>query len=108
MSNITFISNEMAKQFIRAKDKNYELNKIILDINYLVYTNNHEPLDYKTKSTLFTHIFDVVAGRKELQLKEEEKNDLIPDFKDITLLFERRNFILKQLKAGIKKQRQLS
>lgn len=96
------IAHEMAKRFIRAKDKKYALNRIIYDMNYLVYSNNKEPLDYKTKSVMFTHIFNVIAGRETLQLYEGE--EVVPNFKDIVIFFERRDFILKHLKAGIKQQ----
>lgn len=102
MSTLTIIANEMAKRIIRAKDKKYALNMIVYDMSYLVYSNTKEPLDYKTKSAMFTYIFNVIAGRETLQLKEEE--EIVPDFSDIVIFFERRDFILKHLKAGIKQQ----
>jgi len=102
MATITSISSDMAKRFISAKDKKYALNKIIFDMNYLVYSNTKEPLNYKAKSAMFTYIFNVVAGREFLQPKEGET--LVPDFSDIVIFFERRDFILKYLKAGIEKQ----
>lgn len=106
MSTITSIATEMAKRFITAKDKKYALNRIVHDLNYLVYSNTKEPLDYKTKSALFVYIFDVIAGREKLQLNEGE--DLVPDFTDIVIFFERRNFILKHLRSGIRKQCELN
>jgi len=106
MSTITSIANEMAKRFIVAKDKKYALNKIIYDINYLVFADNKEPLDYKAKSAILTYIFNLTAGRETLQLNEGES--LSPDFSDIVILFERRNFILKHLKTGIKQQSMLN
>ncbi len=106
MSTITIIANEMAKRFIRAKDKKYALNRIVYDMNYLVYSNTKEPLDYKEKSVMFTYIFNVIAGRQTLQLKEGE--EIVPDFNDITILFERRDFILKHLRSGIRKQCELN
>ncbi len=106
MATITSIANEMAKRFIRAEDKKYELNKIIYDMNYLVYSNSNDHLDYRAKSIMFTHIFNVIAGRETLQLKDDE--EIVPDFKDIAIFFERRDFILKRLKAGIKQQGELN
>ncbi len=106
MSTITSIANEMAKRFVRAKDKKYALNGILYDLNYLVYSNTKEPLDYKTKSALFIYIFDVIAGREKLQLSEGE--NIIADFTDVVIFFERRNFILKHLRSGIRKQCELN
>lgn len=106
MATITSIADEMAKRFIRAKDKKYALNMIVYDMNYLVYSNSKEPLEYKAKSAMFTYIFNIIAGRESLQLKEGEV--LIADFNDIVIFFERRDFILKRLKAGIKQQCELN
>lgn len=106
MANISSIANEMAKSFIKANDKNYTLNRLMYDLNFLVYSNTKQPLDYKTKSELFIYIFDVIAGREKLQLKEGE--ELVPDFTDIVIFFEKRNSILKHLKAGIRKQEKLN
>lgn len=106
MATITSISDEMAKRFIGAKDKKYALNMIVYDMNYLVYSNTKEPLQYKDKSAMLTYIFDVIAGRETLQQKEG--GVLVPDFNDIVIFFERRDFILKHLKAGIKQQRELN
>lgn len=106
MATISSIAHEMAKRFITAKDKKYALNMIIYDMNYLVYSNNQEPLEYKAKSIIFSHILDVIAGRETLQLQEGE--ELVPDFSDIVFFFERRNFILKHLKTSIKRQCELN
>jgi hypothetical protein len=106
MATVTSIANEMAKRFICAKDKKYALNMIIYDMNYLVYSHSKEPLSYKAKSHMFTYIFDVIAGRQALQLKDGE--EITPDFKDIVIFFERRDFILKRLRAGIKQQGELN
>ena len=102
MATISGIANEMAKRFISAKDKKYALNKIVYDMNYFVYSNTGEPLGYKAKSAMFTHIFNIIAGRESLELKEGEA--IIPEFSDIVLFFERRDFILKHLRSGIAKQ----
>jgi hypothetical protein len=106
MTTITGIANEMAKRFIYAENKKYAINIIMHDLNYLVYSNNKQPLDYKTKSNLFIYILDVIAGREKLLLKEGEEAS--PDFSDIVYFFERRDFILKHLKAGIEKQCELN
>lgn len=106
MATIASIADQMAKRFISAKNKKYALNMILYDINYLVYSSTKSPLDYKAKSAIFKHIFDVTAGRQTLQLKEGET--LTPDFADIVILFERRRFILEHLRAGIGKQCKLN
>lgn len=102
MATISCTANNMAKRFISAKDKKYALNMIVYDINYLVYSNTQEPLKYKDKAAMFTFIFNVIAGREKLMLREGEI--LVPDFNDIVILFEKRNFILNRLKAGINQQ----
>lgn len=106
MATITSIAQEMAKRFICSEDKKYALNRIVYDLNYLVYSNTREPVGFKEKYTLFLYIFDVIAGREKLQLKEGE--EFVPDFGDIVIFFERRNFIVKHLKAGIKRQCELN
>lgn len=100
MATFTGIANEMAKKFITAKDKNYALNMIVYNMNYLVYSHNKEPLSYRAKSVIFKHIFDVIAGRETLPLIDGER--IVPDFSDIAIFFERRNFILNQLRNGRK------
>jgi len=55
---------------------------------------------------MFTYIFNVIAGRESLQMKEGES--ITPDFNDITYFFERRDFILNRLKAGIRYQCELN
>jgi hypothetical protein len=99
MANITNIANELTKKFIRAKNKKYALNKIIYDINYLVYSDTKEALSYKAKSAIIQYIFEVIAGRKELVLDEGE--ELTPNFSDVVIFFERRSFILKHIRAGV-------
>ena len=106
MATITSMANEMAKRFICAKDKKYALNMMIYDMNYLVYSHSKEPLNYKLKSAIFKHVFDVIAGRETLELKDGEK--LEPDFSDIVFFFERRDFILKRLRTGVKQQGELN
>lgn len=106
MSTLAITANEMAKRFIRAKDKKYALNQIVYDMNYLVYSSTQEPLDYRAKSAVFTYIFNVIAGRETLQYAEAE--EITPDFNDIIIFFERRDFILKHLRAGIKQQCQFN
>lgn len=106
METITSISNKMAKRFVCAKDKKYALNMIMYDINYLVYTDTKEPLTYGAKAAVIRSIFDVIAGRKTLQLKVGE--ELIPDFSDIVVFFEKRDFIMRHLKSGIKQQCELN
>lgn len=106
MAKFTSVANEWAKKFIYAKDKKYALNSIIYDINYLVYSSTKQPLSYKDKSVIFRYIFDIIAGREEL--KDRDNEQLTPEFSDITLFFERRSYILKQLKTGVQKQAQLN
>jgi hypothetical protein len=106
MANFTNLANELTKRFIRAKNKKYALNKIVYDINSLVYSDTKEPLCYRAKSAIVKHIFEVIAGRKPLILKEDEQ--LSHNFSDVVIFFERRSFILKQLKAGVKQQEQLN
>jgi len=83
MANFTNVANELTKKFIRAKNKKYTLNKIIYDLNFLVYSDSKQPLTYKAKSAIIKHMFDVVAGRKALTLKEGES--LSPNFSDVVI-----------------------
>ncbi len=106
MAKYRIMANKWAKEFITAKDKKYALNSIIYNINYLVYSSTKEPLTYQDRSLIFKHIFDIIAGREALIVQDGEQ--IHPDFSDIIILFERRNFVLKHLKAGIKKQAELN
>lgn len=106
MAKLENVANELAKRFILAKDKKYTLNRIIYDMNYLVYSDTKEPLTYQAKLVIFKHIFDIIAGREKLPLKDG--GYLEPDFTDIVLFFERRSSILKHLKSGVKKQAELN
>lgn len=103
---MTFVANEMAKRFIVEKNKTYGLNKIIYDLNYLVYSETKEPLTYEDKSAIITHIFNIIAGREKLKLKEDEQIE--PNFRDIAIFFERRDFIKTQLTTGVNKQAELN
>lgn len=106
MANFTNVANELTKKFIRAKNKKYALNQIIYDINHHVYSTTKEPLSYLAKVAIVRHIFEVTAGRKSLVLVAGER--LSPNFSDILIFYERRSFILRQLKAGIKLPAQLN
>ncbi len=106
MANFTNLSNELTKKFIRAANKKYVRNKIVYDVNHLVYSDTKEPLSYRAKSAIIKYIFEVIAGRKPLILKEEER--LFANFADVVIFFERRNFILRQLKTGVKRQEELN
>ncbi len=85
MANFTNLANDFTKKFIRAKNKKYVLNKIIYDVNYLVYSDTKEPLGYRIKTAILQHVFEVIAGRKSLILKEGEK--LSPNFGDVVIFF---------------------
>jgi hypothetical protein len=106
MAKMTGVANGFAKNFITAKNKRYALNKIVYDLNYLVYAGTTTPLSYKDKAAIITYIFDIVAGRRTLQLKQGERAEI--NFSDIIFFFERRSFILKHLHAGVKKQADLN
>ena len=106
MANIYGIANELTKKFIKSQNKKYALNKIIYDLNYLVYSDTKEPLEYKAKASIINYMFEVIAGRKALILADNEQ--LTPDFSDIVCFFERRSFILKHLKAGVLSQQELN
>ena len=106
MAKFEDVANELAKKFILAKDKRYTLNRIIYDMNYLVYSDTKEPLTYNAKSAIFKHIFNIVAGREQLPAKEGEQ--VQPEFSDIVFFLERRNVLLKHLQAGVKKQVELN
>ncbi|MDQ6812559.1 MAG: hypothetical protein M3040_02275 [Bacteroidota bacterium] len=106
MANFSAVANEFTKRFIKSKNKKYMLNKIIYDLNYLVYSDSKEPLGYKAKSAIINYMFEVVAGRKTLIVNKGEV--CTPNFADVVIFFERRSFILKHLRAGFLNQQKLN
>src|SRR3954452_12204628 len=105
MAKFIDVANDLAKRFIHAKDKRYALNRIVYDMNYLVFSDSKQPLTYHAKCALFKHIFNIVAGREELPGEDTER--VKPDFTDIVYFFERRSALLKHLQIGLKKQSEL-
>lgn len=104
MANFKGIGNELAKRFIQAKNKKYALNKIVHDMNYLVYADTKKPLDHKAKTAIMKHLFDVIAGRKILL--NHEGRQIVPDFADVLIFFERRDYIIKQLRISVSHREQ--
>src|SRR3954452_10876676 len=102
MAKFIDVANDLAKRFIHAKDKRYALNRIVYDMNYLVYSDTKQPLNYHAKCAIFKHIFNIVAGREELIGKDGAPVN--PDITDIVYFFERRSALLKHLQIGLKKQ----
>ena len=105
MAKFEDVANELARKFIFSKDKRYTLNRIIYDMNYLVYSGTKEPLTYSAKSAIFKHIFDIIAGREILNVNGVRVE---PEFSDIVIFFESRSVLLKHLRAGVRKQAQLN
>ena len=102
MAHYVNIANKMAIDFIRSKDKTYALNKILHDLNFLIYSDTKELLNYNAKAAIMKHIFDLLAGRRAF-LKNDSK-DLRYEFTDIIIFFERENFIRKQLNTCLKQR----
>jgi hypothetical protein len=106
MANFKSTGDELAKRFIYAKNKKYALNKIVHDMNYLVYADTKKPLERKGKTAIMKHIFDVVAGRKIL-LSTDGKQ-IVANIADVLIFFERRDFIIKQLRISVSHREQLN
>jgi len=73
MAHYVNIANKMAIDFIRSKDKTYALNKILHDLNFLIYSDTKELLNYNAKAAIMKHIFDLLAGRRAF-LKNDSKD----------------------------------
>ena len=100
MADHISIANKMARDFLLSKNKKYALNKIIHELNFLVYSDTKEFLSYKAKSTILRRIFDVIAGRRIFPGKDQQ--NISHEFTDIIIFFEREHFITSQLKACLK------
>lgn len=98
MASLMQIANELAKNYIRAKHKKYALNEMIFEINYLSSPKTNDSLDFKTKAQLYDLIHDFLSGNRDVQLCDDE--EIQPVYKDITLFFEKKHFILKQLRTS--------
>ncbi|HXL58701.1 MAG TPA: hypothetical protein VN958_20705 [Chitinophagaceae bacterium] len=95
MTSYTEIAHELAKSYVQAKNKKYALNQMIFEINYLADPQSNQPLDFSSKSVILKFIHELLSGQKTFELREGE--EITPEFRDITIFFERKNFILKQL-----------
>jgi len=96
MASYSKIANDLAKCYVQAKHKNYAINQIIFEINFLSDPKSKEPLNYSAKAAILKQINDLIAGQKTIELQDGEQ--INPEFKDITVFFEKKNAILKQLK----------
>jgi hypothetical protein len=96
MASYNKIANDLAKCYVQAKHKNYAINQIIFEINFLADPKSKEPLNYTAKAAILKQIHELIAGQKTIELKEGE--EIVPEFNDITVFFEKKTAILRQLK----------
>jgi hypothetical protein len=106
MADYIYIANKMAKDFIRSGNKKYALNKIIHDINLLVYSDTKELLSYKAKTAIIKHIIDLLACR-EMFLRNEV-GQAPYNLTDIIIFFERESFIRNQLRTCLKQRTRMN
>ncbi len=59
MASFTEIANELAKTYVKAKNKKYALNQMIFEINYLSDPKSKQPLDFDAKSAVLKLIHDL-------------------------------------------------
>src|ERR1051325_8482832 len=105
MVSYTKIANDLAKCYVQAKNKNYAINQMVFEINYLSDPKSKEPLNYSAKAAILKQIHELIAGQKTFELNEGE--EIIPEVNDITVFFEKKNAILKQLKVCNKQRAML-
>src|SRR5436190_14626461 len=96
------IANELAKCYVQSKHKKYALNQMIFEINYLCDPQSKEPLEYRAKAAILKYIHELLSGQRTFKLREGE--EIIPEFKDITIFFSCRQTIIKQLKVSNKER----
>ena len=96
MASYNKIANDLAKCYVQAKHKNYAINQIVFEINFLSDPKSKEPLDYSAKASILKQIHDLIAGQKTIELHDGE--EIVPEFNDITVFFEKKSAILKELK----------
>jgi hypothetical protein len=106
MASFNEIANDLAKSYIKAKHKKYALNQMIFEINYLSHPQSKQPLDFKAKSAILKLVHQFLSGQKSFNVSDEE--EIKPEFRDITIFFERKNFILKQLQICNKQKAMLN
>lgn len=106
MASYTKIANDLAKCYVQSKNKRYALNQMIFEINYLSDPKSKEPLDYGAKAAILKIIHELLSGQRVFELNEDE--EIIPEFKDITIFFQCQQAILQQLKMDIKAKARLN
>lgn len=102
MASYTEIANELAKTYVQAKHKKYAINQMIFEINYLTDPKSNEPLEYNDKASILKHIHELLSGQRTFHLEEGE--EIVPEFKDITVFFAYKHSIIKQLKLSNKQR----
>ena len=100
MANYISIANKLSRDFLLARNKKYALNKILHELNFLVYSDTKQLLSYRAKSAILQKIFDRVAGR--ITCEKIDGEEIYHEFTDIIIFFEREHFIKSQLKACLK------
>ena len=73
MASYNKIANDLAKCYVQAKHKNYAINQIIFEINFLSDPKSKEPLNYSAKAAILKQIHELIAGQKTIELQEGEE-----------------------------------
>jgi hypothetical protein len=106
MVSYSKIANDLAKSYVQAKYKNYAINQIVFEINFLSDPKSKEPLDYSAKAAILRQIHELIAGQKTFELQDGE--EIVPEFKDLTVFFQKKSAILEQLKICNKERAMLN
>ena len=106
MASYVEIANELAKSYVQSKNKRYALNQMIFELNYLSDPQSKEPLEYQAKAIILKHIHELLSGQRTFKLREGE--EIIPEFKDITIFFACKQAIIKELKVSNKQRARLN
>lgn len=72
MPTLLEISNDLAKTFVRSKNKKLAAKRIATHINCLQYSNSKQPIDLETKTAIIHVINELISGIRPMQFYGDE------------------------------------
>lgn|GEM_PF-3505593 len=72
MPTLLEISTDLAKTFVRSRNKKAAAKRIADHINCLQYSNTKQPIDYETKAAIVQVINELISGVRPVRLYGNE------------------------------------
>lgn len=79
MPTLLKISNDLAKTFVKSKNKAYAAKRIASEINCLQHSHSKEPLDNETKVVVLQVVNELISGIRPIELLDGEVFSISPN-----------------------------